>query len=56
MYMVLILTNLYTIDITKQGDYSENDRQNWSPELRKALNYDPMPALQVDNGKLIFPS
>ena len=34
----------------KQGNYSENDRQNWTPELRKALNFDQMQALQVDNG------
>ena len=52
--MVLILTDFYTIDITKQGNYSENDRQNWTPELRKALNFDQMQALQVDNGKLLF--
>ena len=33
-----------------KGNYSEFDRTNWTPELKKALNYDQMQALQVDNG------
>ena len=34
-----------------QGKYSENDTANWTPELRKTLNYDQTQARQVDNGE-----
>ena len=35
-----------------QGKYSENDTTNWTPELRRALNYDQTQARQVDNGEV----
>ena len=34
-----------------QGNYSEHDKQNWTPELRRLLNFDQTQALQVDNGE-----
>ena len=33
-----------------KGNYSEYDKTNWTPELKKALKYDQMQALQNDNG------
>lgn len=45
--------NLFHWYHQKQGNYSENDKHNWTPELRKVLNFDQMQALQVDNGKYI---
>ena len=42
-YILLLLSRL-------QGNYSEYDRVNWTHELKQALNYDQMQALQVDNG------
>lgn len=33
-----------------KGNYSEYDIQNWSEELKQALNYDPKMACNVDNG------
>ena len=41
-----------TIIVHTQGNYSEGDRQNWTPELKKVLNFDQTQALQVDNGKV----
>ncbi|KAJ3279028.1 ATP-dependent RNA helicase dbp2, partial [Borealophlyctis nickersoniae] len=29
------------------------DKTNWTPELRRILNYDQLGALQLDNGELI---
>ena len=37
-----------------RGNFSENDEDNWTPELRKALNYDPKSAQMVDNGRLFM--
>ena len=34
-----------------QGNYSELDTENWTPDLQKALNFDRKSAIQVDNGK-----
>ena len=33
-----------------KGNYSENDVNNWTEELKSALNYDPKMAFNVDNG------
>ncbi|XP_059165867.1 calpain-7-like [Physella acuta] len=33
-----------------KGKYSENDATNWTPELQKALSYDPKSAQMFDNG------
>ncbi|CAG5117369.1 unnamed protein product [Candidula unifasciata] len=33
-----------------KGHYSEMDLDNWTPELQKALNYDPHSAQMFDNG------
>ena len=33
-----------------KGHYSENDMVHWTPELQKAVNYDPKSAQMVDNG------
>ena len=33
-----------------QGNFSEHDTRHWTPELRKALNFDQMQALKTDNG------
>jgi calpain-7 len=33
-----------------KGKFSETDQQNWTPELRRLLNYNQTQALQVDNG------
>lgn len=33
-----------------KGNFSENDTTNWTPEMQKALNYDPKSAQQFDNG------
>ncbi|XP_053595601.1 calpain-7 [Microplitis demolitor] len=33
-----------------RGNFSERDAQNWTPQLRRALNYDPESASQYDNG------
>lgn len=33
-----------------KGRYSPFDKQNWTPELRKALNYDQVKDIQYDNG------
>lgn len=33
-----------------KGRYSEVDLENWTPQLRKELNYDPAKAQQLDNG------
>eukprot|EP00095_Tigriopus_kingsejongensis_P008314 snap_masked-scaffold871_size86487-processed-gene-0.13 protein:Tk08314 transcript:snap_masked-scaffold871_size86487-processed-gene-0.13-mRNA-1 annotation:"hypothetical protein DAPPUDRAFT_304374" len=33
-----------------KGNYSERDARNWSPELKKALNYEPKDAQNYDNG------
>ncbi|XP_022109312.1 calpain-7-like isoform X2 [Acanthaster planci] len=33
-----------------KGRYSETDETNWTPELQKALNFDPKNAQQFDNG------
>ncbi|XP_005103688.1 calpain-7 [Aplysia californica] len=33
-----------------KGNFSEKDLANWTPELQKALNYDPKSAQMFDNG------
>lgn len=33
-----------------KGNYSEIDQRNWTPELRRALKYDPENAQNFDNG------
>ncbi|XP_067938129.1 calpain-7-like isoform X2 [Watersipora subatra] len=33
-----------------KGKFSDQDTQSWTPELRRALNYDPGSAQQIDNG------
>ncbi|XP_062509577.1 calpain-7-like [Corticium candelabrum] len=33
-----------------KGNYSEHDSTNWTPEMRKALNYDQLKAIELDNG------
>ncbi|KPM11093.1 calpain-7-like protein [Sarcoptes scabiei] len=33
-----------------KGKYSERDMSSWTPELKKALNYDPNSAKNFDNG------
>jgi calpain-7 len=33
-----------------KGNYSEHDTTNWTPEMRKALNYDQLKAIELDNG------
>ena len=47
MYMI-------TYTMLPQGNYSEHDKTNWTPELRRALNFDQMQALQIDNGLCIL--
>ena len=34
-----------------KGNFSETDSVNWTPELRRLLNFDQTKALQVDNGE-----
>ena len=34
-----------------KGNFSENDLAHWTPELQKALNYDPKSAQMYDNGE-----
>jgi len=36
-----------------KGNFCENDTVNWTPEMKKALNYDPKSAQQFDNGNNI---
>ena len=33
-----------------KGNYSETDNRNWTPEMMKALSYDPKNAQNFDNG------
>lgn len=33
-----------------KGNYSERDLTNWTPALKKALNYDPQNAKSFDDG------
>lgn len=33
-----------------KGNFSADDRQNWTADLKRALNYDQLKAMQVDNG------
>ena len=33
-----------------RGNYSELDSRHWTPEMQKALNYDPKCAKNFDNG------
>ncbi|KAK3587933.1 hypothetical protein CHS0354_014448 [Potamilus streckersoni] len=33
-----------------KGRFSEKDMESWTPEMQKALNYDPKSAQMVDNG------
>ena len=35
-----------------KGRFCENDTINWTPEMQKALNYDPKNAQTYDNGML----
>lgn len=35
-----------------QGNYSEIDQSHWTPELKKALNFDQEKAREVDNGEM----
>ena len=37
-----------------KGNYSENDVQHWTPEMKKTLNYDPKSAQNFDNGTLLY--
>lgn len=37
-----------------KGRFCENDVTNWTPELQKALNYDPKSAQTFDNGSFAF--
>ena len=37
-------------EILVQGNYSEKDQRNWTPELKKALHFDQTRAMQSDNG------
>lgn len=34
-----------------KGNYSERDLAHWTPEMKKALNFDPNSAGMVDNGR-----
>ena len=44
----------YTVVISHllltQGNFSESDRSNWTPELKRILNFDQTRAMSVDNG------
>ena len=33
-----------------KGRFSEYDVTSWTPEMKKALNYEPKNAQQIDNG------
>lgn len=33
-----------------KGKYSAGDTARWTPQLKSALNYDPVSAMQFDNG------
>lgn len=45
----------YTVVISHllptQGNFSESDRSNWTPELKRILNFDQTRAMSVDNGQ-----
>ena len=47
-YMALL------VRVYNQGNFSEGDRQNWTPELKRSLNFDQTQALQVDNGTVMW--
>lgn len=35
------------------GNFSENDETNWTPELCKALDFDPSKAKERDDGLFV---
>lgn len=37
-------------EVRWKGNFSAHDATNWTPDLKRELNYDPMQAQQVDNG------
>ena len=51
IFAIYALIWLLALTFCYQGNYSENDESHWTPELRRALNYDRTQALQVDNGR-----
>lgn len=46
---LLMVKNPWT-HLRWKGRFSENDKENWTPERRKALDYDPDAAQEKDDG------
>ncbi|VDK47729.1 unnamed protein product [Gongylonema pulchrum] len=47
---LLLVKNPWT-HLRWKGRYSEKDLSSWTPELRKALDYNPADAQQFDDGE-----
>lgn len=49
-YRLFMLKNPWN-HLRWKGNFSETDQTHWTPDLQKALNFDPLSAQMVDNGK-----
>ncbi|PVD29464.1 hypothetical protein C0Q70_08715 [Pomacea canaliculata] len=48
-YRLFMLKNPWN-HLRWKGNFSETDQTHWTPDLQKALNFDPLSAQMVDNG------
>ena len=42
------------LNLNSQGNFSEHDNTNWTPELRRALNFNQNKSLQIDSGNYLL--